>query len=105
RCAVLRCCGCVCLPPIIFIGTHSLALVETDLTKIFITKDVCYGCLLWMIWLLSIHCILDLRIFLVQLLCEYWIDQAKQIMVLRTCITQWFNACIVSALNHCTLRM
>ncbi|KAF9789995.1 hypothetical protein SFRURICE_014200 [Spodoptera frugiperda] len=23
RCAMLRCCGCICLPPIIFIGTYS----------------------------------------------------------------------------------
>uniref|UniRef100_A0A2H1VRS9 SFRICE_023702 n=1 Tax=Spodoptera frugiperda TaxID=7108 RepID=A0A2H1VRS9_SPOFR len=33
RCAVLRCCVCVWLTPIIFIGTHSIALVETDSAK------------------------------------------------------------------------
>ncbi|KAF9820464.1 hypothetical protein SFRURICE_009883 [Spodoptera frugiperda] len=35
KCAMLRCRGCVWLPPIIFIGTHSLTLVETDLAKQF----------------------------------------------------------------------
>ncbi|KAF9802144.1 hypothetical protein SFRURICE_011834 [Spodoptera frugiperda] len=33
KCAMLLCCGCVWLPPIIFIGPHSLTLVETDLAK------------------------------------------------------------------------
>ncbi|KAF9816262.1 hypothetical protein SFRURICE_003813, partial [Spodoptera frugiperda] len=34
RCTALRCCGYVCLPPIIFIGTHSLALVKTNSSKL-----------------------------------------------------------------------
>uniref|UniRef100_A0A2H1VW30 SFRICE_015534 n=1 Tax=Spodoptera frugiperda TaxID=7108 RepID=A0A2H1VW30_SPOFR len=46
RCAMLRCCGCVWLPPIIFNGTHRLALVVTDSTK------ACFfyieRCVLWM---------------------------------------------------------
>uniref|UniRef100_A0A2H1VDU1 SFRICE_030899 n=1 Tax=Spodoptera frugiperda TaxID=7108 RepID=A0A2H1VDU1_SPOFR len=36
RCAMLRCCRCVRLPPpTIFIGTHSLALVDTNSVKLY----------------------------------------------------------------------
>ncbi|KAF9801106.1 hypothetical protein SFRURICE_019268 [Spodoptera frugiperda] len=30
----IRCCGCVWPPPIMFIGTHSLALLEMDSAKL-----------------------------------------------------------------------
>ncbi|KAF9795206.1 hypothetical protein SFRURICE_004578 [Spodoptera frugiperda] len=53
---MLRCCGCIWLPPIIFI-----ALMETDSTKVFFYKE---RCVLWMTSILSIHRILALRIFL-----------------------------------------
>ncbi|KAF9812337.1 hypothetical protein SFRURICE_005448 [Spodoptera frugiperda] len=45
RCAMLRCCECVWFPPIIFVGTHSLVLVEIDSAKLcfFIRKDVLHG--------------------------------------------------------------
>uniref|UniRef100_A0A2H1W240 SFRICE_016782 n=1 Tax=Spodoptera frugiperda TaxID=7108 RepID=A0A2H1W240_SPOFR len=86
RCVMLHRCGCVWLSPVIFIGTHSLALMETDSTKlflygkmrvmnhwwkrtqlsyVFIWKYGCYGYVLAS--LLSIHRILELRIFLAPL--------------------------------------
>uniref|UniRef100_A0A2H1WAQ3 SFRICE_007891 n=1 Tax=Spodoptera frugiperda TaxID=7108 RepID=A0A2H1WAQ3_SPOFR len=46
RRAMLRRCGCVWLPPIIFISTHSLALEETDLTKLCFYVE---RCVLWML--------------------------------------------------------
>ncbi|KAF9799959.1 hypothetical protein SFRURICE_019619 [Spodoptera frugiperda] len=60
RFALQRCCECVWLPPILFFGTHSLAMEDID-------SDACYRCVLWMAPLLSIYRILELRIFLVQL--------------------------------------
>ncbi|KAF9814280.1 hypothetical protein SFRURICE_015217 [Spodoptera frugiperda] len=38
---MLRCCGCVWLIPIIFIGTHSLALVETGSAKLCFYMERC----------------------------------------------------------------
>ncbi|KAF9799801.1 hypothetical protein SFRURICE_005094 [Spodoptera frugiperda] len=67
RRAVLGCCGCVWLPPIIFI--HSLVLVKNYSAKLCFL----YGKILWItsylmdIFLLSIHRILELHIFLTQL--------------------------------------
>ncbi|KAF9793894.1 hypothetical protein SFRURICE_007425 [Spodoptera frugiperda] len=53
---IIRCCGCVWLSLIIFIGTHSLALVEMD-SAIFLYEKMCVmdawnGCVLWMASLL-----------------------------------------------------
>ncbi|KAF9793817.1 hypothetical protein SFRURICE_010224 [Spodoptera frugiperda] len=71
RCAMLRCCGCVWLQPNIFIGTHSLALVETESSKLCFymerCMDACYGCVHWKASLLSIYRIVELRITLAQL--------------------------------------
>uniref|UniRef100_A0A2H1W4V8 SFRICE_011956 n=1 Tax=Spodoptera frugiperda TaxID=7108 RepID=A0A2H1W4V8_SPOFR len=63
---MLRCCGCVWLPPITLIGTHSLTLVEMELAKLCLYMEIC---VLWVAFLLSIHRILELCIFLAQLLC------------------------------------
>ncbi|KAF9824831.1 hypothetical protein SFRURICE_018030 [Spodoptera frugiperda] len=64
RSAMLPSCRCVWFPPIMFIGTHSLAREETDLAK----QCLLYGNMRAMDGsLLSIHRILKLRIFLVQL--------------------------------------
>ncbi|KAF9789059.1 hypothetical protein SFRURICE_005661 [Spodoptera frugiperda] len=46
------------LPPILFIGTHSLALVETDSAKLFF--------FVWKDGFPTIHRLLELRIFLAQ---------------------------------------
>ncbi|KAF9794494.1 hypothetical protein SFRURICE_009994 [Spodoptera frugiperda] len=63
RGAILRCCRCVWLPPIIFIGIRSLALVKTDSAYVFYMER----CVLWMASLLWMHYILELYIFLAQL--------------------------------------
>ncbi|KAF9824122.1 hypothetical protein SFRURICE_002243 [Spodoptera frugiperda] len=54
RCALLRCCGC-----------HWWN--RTRQLMFFIWKDACYGFELWMASQLSIHRLLELRIFLAQL--------------------------------------
>ncbi|KAF9789012.1 hypothetical protein SFRURICE_005614 [Spodoptera frugiperda] len=66
RCAMLRCCGCVWLPPIVFFRTHCLVLVETDSAIMFFYLE---KCVLWTASLLLIDRILELHIFLTQLLC------------------------------------
>ncbi|KAF9799793.1 hypothetical protein SFRURICE_005086 [Spodoptera frugiperda] len=61
RYAMLRYCRCAWLPPIIFIGTLSLALVETESAKLcFQMENACYGYVC--------DGFIELRIFLAQLL-------------------------------------
>ncbi|KAF9800801.1 hypothetical protein SFRURICE_007509 [Spodoptera frugiperda] len=52
RCAMLRCCGCVWLPPNKIFGTHSLApvetVVETQLSYGFYMRKDEYSTQLWM---------------------------------------------------------
>ncbi|KAF9786580.1 hypothetical protein SFRURICE_016303 [Spodoptera frugiperda] len=66
RCAIVKCCGCVWFPPIIFIGTHSIALVETDSGKLcflFGNMRAMNIPMLWRVKEASHHRILKLRIF------------------------------------------
>uniref|UniRef100_A0A2H1VFA0 SFRICE_023482 n=1 Tax=Spodoptera frugiperda TaxID=7108 RepID=A0A2H1VFA0_SPOFR len=63
---MLRCCACVRFPPTILIGTHSVALVETDSVKLCFL----YGMMRAMDGSpLSLHRIFELRIFFAQLFC------------------------------------
>ncbi|KAF9822785.1 hypothetical protein SFRURICE_019475, partial [Spodoptera frugiperda] len=41
RFSMLCCCGCVWLPPIKVIGTHSLVLLETDMAKLCFYMERC----------------------------------------------------------------
>ncbi|KAF9797836.1 hypothetical protein SFRURICE_001439 [Spodoptera frugiperda] len=90
RCAMLCCGGCVWLLPIIFIGTHSIALVEMNSAKLcfFIWKDTCFGCVIWMPSLLSLRRILELRIFFAQL----------HSLVSVNTVTKFHNLAITSSL-------
>ncbi|KAF9800995.1 hypothetical protein SFRURICE_006038 [Spodoptera frugiperda] len=61
-CAMVRCCGCVWLPSIIFIVTHSLARVETGSDRLCFYIE---RCVLYMASLLTIHYTLELCIFFI----------------------------------------
>ncbi|KAF9811889.1 hypothetical protein SFRURICE_021246 [Spodoptera frugiperda] len=47
RCVKLRCCECVWLPTIIFIGTHNIAFDETDSSKLCFYMERCVLCMVW----------------------------------------------------------